>query len=639
MHNITVGTLQARRCSLELFKLKSMWQKFIQINSIRNRMISGFLFLTVLILVISAVSLYLLDHTVRIADMHGSISKLQIYTLSLFKNDNDFYDLETINPQYFENHSSSFLVTRDSLKDEINNGLFLVRRQSMGKVHEIDKNFHRIDSALKIYNEKFERLEKLLFAKGFKDFGIEGKMRFHAHILEGPHQRLATPFLLTLRRHEKDFLLRLDPKYIESFNNLVVVIISGLDKNSLQDARIIYHVKEYQKYFIKLTEIHKQIGLSSLQGLRYELNTLTFEIGKEYLMLSRYSFTRSMLAQNNAKIWFAVLIIAAISFSLLSGFWISRRLSEPIANLSRIMKNVTEKRQRGIIEFKVKNAANEINTLMSSFQILMEQMRIQLKENKLKSKLLKKRNKELKKLNKELDNFLYSTAHDLRSPLTSLLGLLNLIKYENKQEVLDPYFDLMKNSIHRMESFISQIVNYAKNKRIGIHYEKVDLPELINEIFENHRFVEGSEKILKDIMIMNDHLPFVSDRSRLLIIFNNLISNGIRYADFRKTLSFIKIQITISDEEITIYFSDNGIGISEDHLPKIFDMFYRADLTSKGSGLGLYILKESIASLDGKVNVNSKVFEGTRFEIHLPNNLAALKVNKVKSTLQTAILA
>jgi signal transduction histidine kinase len=258
--------------------------------------------------------------------------------------------------------------------------------------------------------------------------------------------------------------------------------------------------------------------------------------------------------------------------------------------------------------------------LSRSFVHLMGQKNEQVRETRHKGQLLKKKNKALKKLNLELDSFVYSTAHDLRSPLSSLLGLLNIIKFENKQEELKPYFQMMQESIHRMEDFIAQIVGYSKNKRLEVTIERIDFYALIGEIFDNHRFVEGASRIDRLIKV-DDQRPLYSDRGRLTIILNNLISNAIRYADLSKTHPFIKIDVAIDEQHVLIDFVDNGIGIGEEHVSRVFEMFYRANVGSKGSGLGLFIFKETVAKLKGWVSLDSKLGEGTTYRIQLPNEI------------------
>ncbi|MEM1408499.1 MAG: ATP-binding protein, partial [Bacteroidota bacterium] len=102
-------------------------------------------------------------------------------------------------------------------------------------------------------------------------------------------------------------------------------------------------------------------------------------------------------------------------------------------------------------------------------------------------------------------------------------------------------------------------------------------------------------------------------------IFRNLISNAIKYVDPNKDDSFIKLNIVISSASAEIMIIDNGIGISEHTLPKIFDMFYRATESSEGSGIGLYIVKNAIDKLGGSIKINSAEKKGTTFKIKLPN--------------------
>ncbi|NOS93612.1 MAG: HAMP domain-containing histidine kinase [Cyclobacteriaceae bacterium] len=285
--------------------------------------------------------------------------------------------------------------------------------------------------------------------------------------------------------------------------------------------------------------------------------------------------------------------------------------------------------------FSIESAAEEINTLTTSFTLLIQETEAQMNEVKSKSRQLKGRNLELKKLNRELDSFIYSTAHDLRSPLTSLLGLLNIMKYENQQDSIKPHLEMMENSIYRMEDFIEQIVGYSKNKRLALQPSQIEFNSLLSEVFDSHQFLPGASHI-KHIIDIKQETPFYSDRGRMLILFNNLISNAIRYADFLKPNPFIRIEICVDDSEVTISFSDNGIGIGSEHIDKVFQMFYRANATSKGSGLGLFIFKETITKLGGQVAVSSTLSEGTHFDIQIPNLLASVnKQKEITESVQT----
>ena len=231
---------------------------------------------------------------------------------------------------------------------------------------------------------------------------------------------------------------------------------------------------------------------------------------------------------------------------------------------------------------------------------------------------LEKTNTELTRINKELDKFVYTASHDLKAPLASISGLISIYKNELDEDKRKNYIDLMERSVHKLENFIKEIVYYSRNARTEVKRESINLQEFVNSIFEDLIYLNNSEKIEK-IFEVRRNLPFHSDPSRLEAILKNLVSNAINYSDVRKDNPFIKVSVDISTDEALIQIIDNGIGISEDNLPKIFDMFFRESVDGDGSGLGLYIVSEAIEKLNGKIDVSSKTRQGTTFTITLPN--------------------
>jgi signal transduction histidine kinase len=237
---------------------------------------------------------------------------------------------------------------------------------------------------------------------------------------------------------------------------------------------------------------------------------------------------------------------------------------------------------------------------------------------------LQSQNAELKKINKELDSFVYSVSHNLRAPLMSVLGLLDLAKHENQnnKSELDLYFSMMETSIHKLDETVKEILDYSRNARQNLSIEKIDLKRMIDDHFEKMQFMPGSQSIERQISIQQKS-NFHSDNYRLSVIMNNLISNAIKYHDPQKDRSFIRIAVKVDDEKASMIFEDNGIGIEDRYLDKVFDMFFRGTEKNKGAGLGLYIVKEAIDKLRGKISIQSNVGEGTVFAIELPNFISS----------------
>lgn len=243
---------------------------------------------------------------------------------------------------------------------------------------------------------------------------------------------------------------------------------------------------------------------------------------------------------------------------------------------------------------------------------------IDITDRKTAEGKLKKQFEELEKTNYELDRFVYSVSHDLRAPLASILGLINVAEMEMSNEV--PYLDMIKGRVRHLDGFIRDILDYSRNARTESHFQKIDFPHLLEEAKTNLKLVKGFDRL--DItLILNNEIPYYSDATRLGVIFNNLISNSIQFQDVRKPEANLLIEVTTMEDRVEIVTTDNGIGIATEHMNRIFDMFFRATDKSTGSGLGLYIVKETVAKLHGTIKAKSRAGEFTTFEIVIPNSL------------------
>ncbi len=229
---------------------------------------------------------------------------------------------------------------------------------------------------------------------------------------------------------------------------------------------------------------------------------------------------------------------------------------------------------------------------------------------------LKKQFEELEKTNFELDRFVYSVSHDLRAPLSSILGLINVAEMEKGAEM--PFLSMIRGRINHLDRFIKDILNYSRNSRTELQLERVDFVRLVEEVKTNLMLIDGYDQLTVDLK-WNNNSTFYSDPTRLAIIFNNLLSNSIKFQDYTKQDCTLQITITTNKGQAVISFVDNGIGIETAHIDKIFDMFYRGTERSKGSGLGLYIVKEAVAKLRGTIKVVSRFGEFTSIEIIIPN--------------------
>jgi PAS domain S-box-containing protein len=241
-----------------------------------------------------------------------------------------------------------------------------------------------------------------------------------------------------------------------------------------------------------------------------------------------------------------------------------------------------------------------------------------ISERKAHQQALVDRNEELIKINAELDRFVYSASHDLRAPIASLLGLIEVARLEKNQDTIEQLLEMQKKSLLRMDRFIKDIVDHSRNMRLHVERDPVDFERLIHMAFEQLQFMENVHGIRKVISVKQDG-EFHTSSTRLDIIFNNLLSNAIKYADLRKADPFIEVKIEADATLARILVRDNGEGIPAEAQSKIYDMFYRASGKGSGSGLGLYIVKEALQKIGGSIHVSSEYGKGTEFTVEIPS--------------------
>jgi len=229
---------------------------------------------------------------------------------------------------------------------------------------------------------------------------------------------------------------------------------------------------------------------------------------------------------------------------------------------------------------------------------------------------LRDKNSNLERSNKELDKFVYSISHDLRAPLSSIMGLVNLI--ENSQHLPETkiYGKMLQDATESMDSYIRNILEYSRNKRLDIEMLEVNVEQMLLDAHDKFRFIPGYRELKFETNLQVQKI--VSDPYRVEIILNNLITNAIKYRDVRKPESWCKVEVSEQDDYWQIIIADNGIGIPPEKHPQLFDMFFKVKSEHPGSGLGLYILKEVVDNLNGKAEVSSEVKKGTTFTILLP---------------------
>ncbi len=299
-----------------------------------------------------------------------------------------------------------------------------------------------------------------------------------------------------------------------------------------------------------------------------------------------------------------------------------------INTMERKKSSMVEKQRELVLEKAIKQRTIAIEQQKDKLMLqarelaktegLLRQANEKLKQSNISlEKTVSQRTSSLEKTNQELDRFVYSVSHDIKAPLASVKGLINLVRMSSEEE-LEKSLNLMDRSIDKLNGFVGDILVHSRNGRVELKHNEIDFANEIELAAEGLRYMDCADNV-KLITSFQQNVVAITDQYRLQSVLKNLISNAVKYHNPNVKKSWVKIAVKTSKERIKIKVSDNGIGIRAENVDKIFDMFYRASENSFGSGLGLYIVKETIEKLGGIITVASQEKVGTTFSLNIPN--------------------
>lgn len=353
-------------------------------------------------------------------------------------------------------------------------------------------------------------------------------------------------------------------------------------------------LKEAEADLLESLQLHEQAG--DQLGLSMTYNKL----GQLYLLLRDFKRAEEYLQKALSQtLRFSISIIAIKVYYQL---YLLEKLKGNIPEAFVYLENYLQMKERLI--------NSETLHVIRSYE---EKLRIETLE--LEAKVQREKREIIEAKNDELDSFFYRVSHDLKGPISSLQGLYNLVKLDVTDPVALPYFEMYRSQVNRIHSIVMGLINLTQMKHLEAKKEQIEFYSLVNECIASYSYLENFKRI-KFIIEIQDGIEFFSEWTIVNTILQNLIENAIKYSS--TVNPFVKIQVMQAEELLKIVVEDNGHGIDEVHQSKIFDMFYRANLGAKGSGLGLYILKRAVERLNGKIELESQLHKGSVFTVTLP---------------------
>ncbi len=305
------------------------------------------------------------------------------------------------------------------------------------------------------------------------------------------------------------------------------------------------------------------------------------------------------------QIWLSLLGVGGIVLAIttLASVWMARQVAIPLQTLT----STTERIAAGRLDERVSpTGPEEVQRLGSAFNRMTERVQAMLVQQRA---------------------FVDNAAHELRSPLTSLRLHLDLLKARHREgdESTRLHLREMEREVDYLQRMVSQLLalsSVVESERVAPK-RPLDLSRLLYQLADEMNVVAQQAGLSLDVDVP-DHLPLHANAEQMMIMLRNLVDNAFKY---NRAGGTVVLAARASDAGIEIRVTDTGIGIPADALPHIFERFYRADQahsrqpsasTSAGAGLGLALVQAIVQANGGRIQVESRIKEGSTFTVYLP---------------------
>jgi signal transduction histidine kinase len=270
----------------------------------------------------------------------------------------------------------------------------------------------------------------------------------------------------------------------------------------------------------------------------------------------------------------------------------------------------------GFLETYLREKESVINAqthkIIEAYHAISEKQSLQQEANSQREKA-----EIIERKNRELDSFFYRVSHDLKGPITSIIGLDHLVRERIRDKESLEYFDVYKKQVFRINNILDELMKLSRVDHDESKKVILDFDRMLHDCFKSLEFLDNFEHVTLKINV-DDKVSFESEWGVINSILQNMVENSIKYADIKKASPEIVFSVFYEKDKLIIRCEDNGLGMDANTRDQIFDMFYKANHNIDGSGMGMYILSRAVERLKGEVLVESELGKFTAFTISLP---------------------
>ncbi|GAB4399463.1 MAG: hypothetical protein OHK0053_19690 [Microscillaceae bacterium] len=632
--------------------------------TIRFRLLRAFLGFSLLVLSLLGAFWIYDNETSRLQKIVDTLQNVENQLLKAGQAERDFLIFDTRNPAFFQNQNSEYLRQHHQLLHAVKKSLKALAPHPLLARSPTDSLYKQLMNQLQAYEQQFDFLVSLIRLRGFKNFGLEGKMRKLIHEVEEALTPLNLEKVLMIRRHEKDFILRKEVSYIlkmrASVNDLQNYIRQQTPPGPSQKDQL-RKLQLYHQIFEQLVGLEAQIGFEPNSGRQGRLAALSQKV-QNNLPLLRQSIAEKAASQRQYRRW-GMLSLLAGAFVLVSlaGARIARQVGVPIRQLSEAIYQIIDHQFQAGIQIPHTQQRDEVGHLARDFALMYKQLLTHNEEIKQQSEeiatqrdllaeqnitILKAQNQiqqintaltdlnqaleqrvaertqALQETNEELDLFLYRASHDLKGPIARLEGLLHLAQLEKDPLFVPVLLPQFARNVRQLNRLLDKFLMIFEINREDRTWEMISLPSLWQEaLMALARWQDFDEARFELFWKWQSPFVFHSDRSLLVIILVNLLENALVFGQKKK----VEVYLTYHNHCLCLQVKDYGEGIAAQFLPEqVFQLFFRGSETSTGNGLGLYVVKKALEKLGGNIQIQLLPEPATLFEVKVPGYVPPL---------------
>ncbi|MEN9598667.1 MAG: hypothetical protein RL596_978 [Bacteroidota bacterium] len=594
--------------------------------SIRNKLFLSHSLILLITVGVIYITIRVNDKRLRIEELLSKVEDIRIRSQQQNEAKQDFLLNERYSEDFYKTGNSEAILIHSNLLKDIDADIATINKNTLSSKQEIKESILRITQQVHFQDALFTRMVDSVKQLGFRSTGLVGSLdNFTKELITS---RLINPVIVdALKRKEQQYVFLKDNKAAIEFDTLIVNTM----RQYANSPSTIAVLNSYRNTFQRIISLENSIGFNKQKGLRSELAEQSKKTDEH--VKSMIASIKKSYEQDLAKLEWIFLGLIGIVFAvgLLISYVLAVEITKPIIELNNAAKEVVATKFKDDInpKFIDRLRKDEIGELTHNFNLAVRKIRrsIQIIQDKNNSLELKNRQfleneTDLKKINAQKDKFLSIISHDMRAPLSSIIGFLDYYK-DNFNNFTETEIDFVSSNLNahvkKVVEMLDGLLLWSRSQtgEIQTNLQPIDLAQVITDTVD---ILNQSATNKRITISLNLHNQLVwADKNMSAFIIRNVLSNAIK---FTHEGGRIEIHTQRNKKYAFVIIKDNGVGIPAEHLGKLFqdnvNFSTFGTANEKGIGLGLVLCKDFMNKQNGNIEIESFPGEGTRVNLLFP---------------------